>query len=233
MAGSSRTDGRIAKMVEYKDGRQEERACRLCNSGLMAVRAHDLFALLDAGRQRQCRGRILSARHRQPRRRRRRPCAVVETDARRGRRHQQPRRTGRGRSRAGRRRRRAEAMDDGATLIAPETVLFAHDTELGRDVVIEPNVVFGPGVTVARRRRSSTPSAISRARRSAAGARSAPMRGCGPARCSAEKAKVGNFVEIKKATLGQGRQGQPPHLYRRCRGGRGRQYRRGHDHLQL
>ena len=46
-------------------------------------------------------------------------------------------------------RRRAAAMADGATLIAPETVFFAHDTELGRDVSIEPNVVFGPGVTVA------------------------------------------------------------------------------------
>ncbi|MGK3768307.1 hypothetical protein ABI033_15065, partial [Enterococcus faecium] len=46
-------------------------------------------------------------------------------------------------------RRRAQAMADGATLIAPETVWFAYDTQIGRDVVIEPNVVFGPGVSVA------------------------------------------------------------------------------------
>ena len=46
-------------------------------------------------------------------------------------------------------RRRAQAMEGGATLIAPETVWFAHDTQVGRDVLIEPNVVFGPGVRVA------------------------------------------------------------------------------------
>ena len=45
--------------------------------------------------------------------------------------------------------RRLQAMDEGATLIAPETVFFSHDTVLGRDVTIEPNVFFGPGVTVA------------------------------------------------------------------------------------
>ena len=45
--------------------------------------------------------------------------------------------------------RRAQAMADGATLIAPDTVWFSHDTQIGRDVVIEPNVVFGPGVSVA------------------------------------------------------------------------------------
>ena len=37
----------------------------------------------------------------------------------------------------------------GATLIAPETVFFSHDTKIGRDVIVEPNVFFGPGVTVA------------------------------------------------------------------------------------
>src|SRR3546814_3481203 len=46
-------------------------------------------------------------------------------------------------------RRRSAAMADGASLIAPDTVWFAWDTKLGRDVTIEPNVFFGPGVTVA------------------------------------------------------------------------------------
>ena len=40
-------EGRISKMVEYKDADDVERACTLCNSGLMAARADDLFALLD------------------------------------------------------------------------------------------------------------------------------------------------------------------------------------------
>ena len=41
------SDGRIVKMVEHKDASEEERACRMCNSGLMAVRSEELFALLD------------------------------------------------------------------------------------------------------------------------------------------------------------------------------------------
>ena len=45
-------------------------------------------------------------------------------------------------------RLRAAAMEAGVTLVAPETVFLSADTKLGRDVTIEPNVVFGPGVTV-------------------------------------------------------------------------------------
>ncbi|OYZ90026.1 MAG: bifunctional N-acetylglucosamine-1-phosphate uridyltransferase/glucosamine-1-phosphate acetyltransferase [Xanthobacter sp. 17-67-6] len=45
-------------------------------------------------------------------------------------------------------RLRLAAMAGGATLVAPETVFFSADTELGRDVVVEPHVVFGPGVSV-------------------------------------------------------------------------------------
>ena len=37
----------IAKMVEFKDATDDERAVRLCNSGMMAVRAKDLFRWLD------------------------------------------------------------------------------------------------------------------------------------------------------------------------------------------
>ena len=47
------------------------------------------------------------------------------------------------------RRRREQALDEGATLIDPESVWFAFDTRLGRDVTVEPHVVFGPGVEIA------------------------------------------------------------------------------------
>src|SRR5690606_23471323 len=46
-------------------------------------------------------------------------------------------------------RARHRAMLDGVTLVAPETVFFAHDTEIGPDALVEPHVVFGPGVTIA------------------------------------------------------------------------------------
>jgi len=45
-------------------------------------------------------------------------------------------------------RLRQAALEGGVTLVAPETVHLAADTKLGRDVTIEPYVVFGPGVTV-------------------------------------------------------------------------------------
>ncbi|MEO0858932.1 MAG: hypothetical protein AAFY55_18980, partial [Bacteroidota bacterium] len=45
---------------------------------------------------------------------------------------------------------RAEFMGNGVTLVASDTVFFSHDTKIGRDSIIEPNVVFGPGVDVAQ-----------------------------------------------------------------------------------
>ena len=45
-------------------------------------------------------------------------------------------------------RLRHAAMLAGATLVAPETVFLSADTVFGRDVVVEPHCVFGPGVTV-------------------------------------------------------------------------------------
>ena len=46
------------------------------------------------------------------------------------------------------RRLRAAAHEAGVTMVAPETVYLCADTKLGRDVTVEPYVVFGPGVTV-------------------------------------------------------------------------------------
>lgn len=43
---------------------------------------------------------------------------------------------------------RKEAMARGATLIDPDTVYFSYNTVLGKDVVVEPGVFFGPNVIV-------------------------------------------------------------------------------------
>ncbi|MEE2916966.1 MAG: DapH/DapD/GlmU-related protein, partial [Pseudomonadota bacterium] len=99
--------------------------------------------------------------------------------------------------------RRARARAEGATLIAPETVWFAHDTQLGRDVVIEPNVVFGPGVTVADGVTIHAFSHLEGARVER-GAELGPYARLRPGAVIGANAKVGNFVEIKKATLGAG-----------------------------
>ena len=86
--------------------------------------------------------------------------------------------------RSGRARRRREMMLDGVTLIAPETVFFSHDTEIGADTVVEPNVYFATGVKIAGGRKSGL-SAIWREQLSAAAARSARSRGCVQAPISA------------------------------------------------
>ncbi len=100
-------------------------------------------------------------------------------------------------------RARAAAMENGATLQAPETVFFALDTLLGADVTVEPNVVFGPGVSVEN-------GAIIRAFSHLEGCHVSEGAIVGPyarLRPGAEigaHGKVGNFVEIKNAVIGVG-----------------------------
>ena len=100
-------------------------------------------------------------------------------------------------------KRRAEAMADGATLVAPDTVFFAHDTKLGRDVTIEPNVVFGPGVIVADNVTIRAFSHIEGASISS-GAIVGPFARLRPGAKIGENAHIGNFVEIKAADVEEG-----------------------------
>jgi bifunctional UDP-N-acetylglucosamine pyrophosphorylase / glucosamine-1-phosphate N-acetyltransferase len=100
-------------------------------------------------------------------------------------------------------RRRRRAMDEGASLVAPETVWFAWDTQVGRDVTIEPQVVFGPGVAVADGVRIRAFCYIEGASL-ATGSEVGPYARLRPGAVLGEDVKVGNFVEIKKAVLGKG-----------------------------
>ena len=193
----------IAWMVEHKDADEGQRQCRMCNSGLLAAPADVLFELLgkigndnaqgeyylpDAVNVAISEGRI---------------CAVVTTD--------DPDEVAGINSRAElaeaearwQRARRSRAMAEGASLVAPETVFFAWDTQLGRDVTIEPNVVFGPGVTVAD---GATIHAFCHLEGAqlGEGVSVGPYARLRPGADLGEGAKVGNFVEIKNAELGEG-----------------------------
>jgi len=192
----------IAKMVEYKDATEEERAVRLCNSGMMAVRARDLFRWLGQVGNDNAAGEyylpdvvnIAAAEGR--------AAVVIEGD---------PYETAGVNSRAElahlelewQRRRREQVLDEGATLIDPESVWFAYDTKLGRDVTVEPHVVFGPGVSVAD---GATIHAFSHIEGATIGARASigPFARIRPGTKLAERTKVGNFVELKKAEVGEG-----------------------------
>jgi NDP-sugar pyrophosphorylase family protein len=215
---------RIAKMVEHKDASAAERAVRLCNSGLMAARSADLFALLARVGNDNAQGEyylpdVVNIALADGRR-----CAVVVTD--------DPDEVAGINCRAElaeaewrwQQRRRRRAMDEGASLVAPETVWFSWDTEIGRDVTVEPNVVFAPGVRIAD---GATIRAFCHLEGSRPLCPPAPRRGAG------RQGQGRQFRRGEEGGAGQGRQGQPPQLHRRCRGGRGREHRRGHHHLQL
>jgi bifunctional UDP-N-acetylglucosamine pyrophosphorylase/glucosamine-1-phosphate N-acetyltransferase len=192
----------IARMVEYKDATEEERAVRLCNSGMMAVRARDLFRWLDQVDNDNAAGEyylpdvvnIAAAEGRD--------AVVIEAD---------PYETAGVNSRAElahlelewQRRRREQVLDEGATLIDPESVWFAYDTRLGRDVTVEPHVVFGPGVSVAD---GATIHAFSHIEGATIGTKASigPFARIRPGTVLADRTKVGNFVELKKAQVGEG-----------------------------
>jgi len=192
--------GEIEKMVEFKDANDQERSVNLCNSGLMAARSTDLFILLDQISNDNAAGEyylpdivMLPGQK----------SAVIEVD--------DPAEVAGVNSRAElaavegewQSRRRAKAMADGVSLIAPETVWFSHDTDISSDVMIEPNVIFGPNVSVASGATIYGHSHIEGAK-IGANAKVGPFARLRPGAVMGEGSKVGNFVEMKKTTLGKG-----------------------------
>lgn len=196
------TGDAVQKMVEFKDATPAERAGTLCNAGLMAVDSADLWRWLGQVGNANAAGEyylpdivaLALAEGRKVR--------VIETGA--------DEVTGVN-SRAElaaaealwQARRRGELMAAGVSLVAPDTVFLAHDTEIAADVRIEPFNVFGPGVRVAT-------GTVIRAHCHIEGADIGPDCDIGPfARLRPgtrleRAAKVGNFVETKKAHLGAG-----------------------------
>jgi bifunctional UDP-N-acetylglucosamine pyrophosphorylase/glucosamine-1-phosphate N-acetyltransferase len=189
-------------MVEFKDANESERAVKLCNSGMMAVRSSDLFRWLgkvdnaNVAHEYYLPDIVMVANGED------RHAVAIEGEAFE---------TAGVNSRAElahleldwQRRRREEALEQGATLIDPESVWFSADTELGRDCTIEPHIVFGPGVKIAD---GATIRAFSHIEGAtiATGCEVGPFARLRPGAVLAEGAKVGNFVEVKKAHLGKG-----------------------------
>jgi bifunctional UDP-N-acetylglucosamine pyrophosphorylase / glucosamine-1-phosphate N-acetyltransferase len=195
-------NGRLAAIREQKDASASERAIALCNAGPIAIAGRHALELLDLiGSDNAAKEYYLT------------DIVAVANDRR-------LLATTRLASEAEvmgvndrvqlaaaeaimQRRLRERAMREGATLIAPETVFFAHDTRLGRDVVVEPHVVFGRGVEIKD-------GAVIHAFSHLEGASVASKASIGPyARLRpgadiARGAKVGNFVEIKNAAIEAG-----------------------------
>jgi bifunctional UDP-N-acetylglucosamine pyrophosphorylase/glucosamine-1-phosphate N-acetyltransferase len=195
-------EGRVAAIREDKDASDAERRLRLCNAGAMAFRVPGLAGLLARIGNANAKGEhyLTDA-----------PaiatsdglvavpvaCSAEEALGINSRAQLAAAET------VFQWRARTRAMDGGASLVAPETVWFSHDTTLGRDVTIEPNVFFGPGVVVEDGVHILANCHIVGAR-IGAGARIGPFARFRPGADIGAGAHIGNFVEVKNARLEAG-----------------------------
>ncbi len=195
-------DGALTAIREHKDATEAERAITLCNAGLMAFDGRRMLAILDkvgnANAQKEyymtdaveiARGMSLS-------------CVAVTASEEEVMGLDDRVRLARAEA-VMQRRLRESAMRSGVTLIDPASVFFSHDTVLGRDVTIEPNVFFGPGVSVGDNVVIHASSHIEGAT-IGAGAHVGPFARLRPGATLEADSKVGNFCEIKAARLGKG-----------------------------
>lgn len=195
-------NGALTRIVEAADATPEEIAIGLCNSGVMALDAARAPSWIEGLSAANAKGELYLTDVVAAARADGRDCAAVICD---------PVETLGVNDRAElaaveaifQTRARAAALAGGATLVAPETVFLSHDTRLGRDVTVEPFVVFGPGVVVED---GVTIGAFTRLEGCVlrAGARVGPHARLRPGADIGPGAVVGNFVEVKSAVLGPG-----------------------------
>ncbi|MGC5777368.1 bifunctional UDP-N-acetylglucosamine diphosphorylase/glucosamine-1-phosphate N-acetyltransferase GlmU [Methylobacterium sp. NFXW15] len=197
------TEGdRVLAIREEKDATPAERQVSLCNAGLMALSGAHALALLDRIGNDNAAGEYylpdavalavadgLSV-------------AVVPVDEAEAQGVNDRVQLAAAEAVVQARLRRA-ALLGGATLVAPETVFFSHDTVLGRDVTVEPNVVFGPGVSVAD---GCTVRAFAHLAdvRLEAGVKIGPFVRMRGGAVLEQGAEIGNFVELKNTRMGPG-----------------------------
>jgi bifunctional UDP-N-acetylglucosamine pyrophosphorylase/glucosamine-1-phosphate N-acetyltransferase len=191
--------GQLLAIREDKDARPEERKIGLCNGGLMALRGDVALPILERIRNDNAKGEfyltdaVAIARDMGLR------AVALETreDEVRGINTQAQLAETEAILQA---RLRTAALEAGVTLVAPETVHLCADTKLGRDVVIEPYVVFGPGVEVEDGARIRSFSHLEGAR-VGQGATVGPFARLRPGARLGARVRIGNFVEVKEADI--------------------------------
>ena len=192
----------LERIVEFKDASEAERAITLCNSGVIACNAALLFDLIDAVGNENASGEyyltdIIGLARSRGLKATAVTCDESETLGVNSRAQLAEAEA------AFQARARASLIEDGVTLQAPDTVFLARDTVIGRDALIEPNVVFGAGVTVESGAHIRAFSHLEGCHVSR-GAVVGPYARLRPGAELEENAKVGNFVEIKNAVLAEG-----------------------------
>ncbi|MGE3867360.1 MAG: bifunctional UDP-N-acetylglucosamine diphosphorylase/glucosamine-1-phosphate N-acetyltransferase GlmU, partial [Hyphomonadaceae bacterium] len=195
-------DGQVEAIVEHRDATAEQRQITLCNSGVMAADRALLFDLLSQVRNDNAKGEyyitdIVALARAAGKRVRYAVAAEAELMGVNSRAELAEAEA------AFQQRMRARVLDQGVTLIAPDTVFFAHDTAIEQDVTIEPHVVFGPGVHVGA---GAIIHAYCHITEATIGAQSeiGPFARLRPGARLSAHVKIGNFVEVKNATFGEG-----------------------------
>lgn len=194
--------GELQKIVEEKEASAAEKALTLCNSGVMAVRAPQLLALLEQVKPQATNGEYYLTDIVALARQANLSVRVAEGDAAE---------LGGVNTRAQlaeaeaalQQRLRAAAMDDGATLVSPETIFLSFDTILDEDVVVQPHVIFAPGVRVAR---GAEIRSFSHLEGAVVGENAVvgPFARLRPGTVLEENVHIGNFVELKKTKAARG-----------------------------
>jgi bifunctional UDP-N-acetylglucosamine pyrophosphorylase/glucosamine-1-phosphate N-acetyltransferase len=197
-----REGDRLLAIREHRDASEAERAITLCNAGLMGLSGAHALRILDGIGNANAKGEyyltdaveVVAAMGAEV------VAVVADEDDVLGI-NDRVQLAGAEAILQGRLRR--QAMENGATLVGPETVFLCADSRIGKDVLIEPHVVFGPGVVIEDGVTIHAFSHLEGAR-VASGASVGPFARLRPGAYLQNGAKVGNFVEIKNAAVGEG-----------------------------
>ena len=196
------SDGSLEEIVEYKDANTDQRKISFCNSGVICTDSKLLFNLIAEVENNNANNEFYLTDIVKLAKNKNLKCAAVEcaeneamginskVELANAETYFQT-------------RKRIEMMLNGVTLIAPETVWFAADTVVGRDTIIEQNVIFGPEATVESHALIKSFSHIEGAHISK-GAIVGPFARLRPGAELANNSKVGNFCEVKKSQVGEG-----------------------------
>jgi bifunctional UDP-N-acetylglucosamine pyrophosphorylase/glucosamine-1-phosphate N-acetyltransferase len=97
---------------------------------------------------------------------------------------------------------RIKFLKAGVKMIGPETIFFSNDTKIGKNVIIEPYVVIGSKVKIANNVIVKSFSHLESCTIESK-VEIGPYARIRPNTILKEGSKIGNFVEVKKSTIGK------------------------------
>ncbi len=192
----------LERIVECKDASAEEKRITLCNSGVMAVRADVLFEQLAKLRTNNASKEYYLTDIPGLARAQGLECRAIAADGAELQGINSRAQLADAEAALQQRLRRLH-MENGVTLIDPDSVFFAADTMIGRDSVIHPFVVFANGVRVGKGVEIRAFSHLEGANIED-NAIIGPYARLRPGAVLEEAAHIGNFVEIKNSRIGKG-----------------------------